>query len=158
MSYHSEAREFTPVCNGVRVNYSIFSFLYCVLYLIVCPFVLFLAIELYVLRFVVSDYPIGVFKHFFLTIYSKSFSTSFREGFRYQWWTPDKCKLIWKYMTRDYHVLCSKHQRYDTNIIVQILVQDESHLKNVSSALNSISTSFFQMCLFNYYSILGLLS
>ena len=53
---------------------------------------------------------------------------------------------------------CSKHQRYDTNIIVQILIQDESHLKNVSCALNSISTSLFQMYLFNYYSILDLLS
>ena len=51
---------------------------------------------------------------------------------------------------------CSKHQRYDTNIIVQILVRDESHLKNVSCALNSISTS--QMYLFIFYSILDLLS
>jgi hypothetical protein len=51
---------------------------------------------------------------------------------------------------------CSKHQRYDTNMITQLLVQDESYLKNASCALSSISTS--QMYLFNYYSILDLLS
>jgi hypothetical protein len=49
---------------------------------------------------------------------------------------------------------CSK-QRYDTNIIIQLLVQDENYLKNAACALNLISTS--QMYLFNYYSILNLL-
>jgi hypothetical protein len=42
---------------------------------------------------------------------------------------------------------CSKHQRYDTNSITQLQVQDESHLKNASCALNSISTSLFQISL-----------
>ena len=27
---------------------------------------------------------------------------------------------------------CSKHQRYDTNIIIQLLAQDESYLRNAS--------------------------
>jgi len=41
---------------------------------------------------------------------------------------------------------CSTH-RYDTNSITQLQVQYESHLKNASCAINSISTSLFQISL-----------
>ena len=85
---------------------------FCIVFCISLFVLLSLAIELYVLRVVVSDYPFGVFKHFFLTIYSKSFSPSCREDFRYQWWTPDKCKLLWKYMTRDYQVLSNMKRKF----------------------------------------------
>ena len=57
----------------------IFSFLRCVLKMVLCPFVLFLlAIVLSVLRFTDFDYPFGIFKLFVPTCYDTRFDILFK--------------------------------------------------------------------------------